>query len=71
MDPASNRESLVMGAVLAQWEFARADLSYFFPQWRVFKTMSLYVEPVFWFASSDVNAEPIFRFTFGARVNIF
>jgi hypothetical protein len=71
MDPNTNRDPLVMGAVLGQWEFARADLSYFFPRWKVFKTISLYVEPVLWFASSDVNAEPIFRTTFGARINIF
>jgi hypothetical protein len=71
MNPNSGRDPLIMGAVLGQWEFVRADLSQFFPRWRVFKTLSLYVEPIFWFASSDVNAEPIFRCTFGARVNIF
>jgi hypothetical protein len=33
--------------------------------------MSLYFEPIWWFASSDVNAEPIFRATFGLRVYLF
>jgi hypothetical protein len=71
MDPNAGRDPLIMGAVLGQWEFVRADLSYFFPRWRFFKTLSLYLEPIFWFASSDVNAEPIFRCTFGARANMF
>jgi hypothetical protein len=62
---------LVMGAVLAQWEFVRADLSYFFPKWKYFKTLSLYAEPVFWFASSDVSSGAIFRCSFGARISLF
>jgi hypothetical protein len=62
---------LVMGAVLAQWEFVRADLSYFFPKWKYFKTLSLYTEPIFWFASSDVSAGAIFRCTLGMRISLF
>jgi hypothetical protein len=62
---------LVMGAVLGQWEFARADLSYFFPKWKYFKTVALYIEPIFWFASSDVSAGAIFRCTLGTRFSLF
>jgi hypothetical protein len=71
MDPDANRDPLYMGAVLAQWEFIKADLSYFFPKWKYFKNISFYLEPIFWFASSDVQAEAIFRATIGARINIF
>jgi hypothetical protein len=71
MDPAHGRNPLVMGAFLGQWEFARVDLSYFFPQWKYVKTFSFYVEPIFWFASSDVQAEAIPRVAVGARINIF
>jgi hypothetical protein len=71
MDPDRGRDSLIMGAVLAQWEFIKADLSYFVPNWRYCKNISLYFEPVCWFAASDVEARPIFRATLGARVTIF
>jgi hypothetical protein len=71
MDPDHNRDALVMGAVLGQWEFIKADISYFFPRWKYCKNIALYFEPVFWFASSDINAQPIFRATLGARVNLF
>jgi hypothetical protein len=71
MDPVNNRNSLIMGAFLGQWEFARVDFSYFVPQWRYVKTFSLYLEPIFWFASSDVQAEAIPRIAIGARINIF
>jgi hypothetical protein len=71
MDPGNDREALVMGAVLGQWEFVKADLKYFFPQWKYARTFSLYVEPIFWFASSDVQAEVIPRVTLGVRLNIF
>jgi hypothetical protein len=71
MDPDDNRNALVMGAVLVQWEFVKADLRYFFPQWKYARTFSLYMEPIFWFASSDVQAEVIPRITMGLRLNIF
>ena len=71
MDPADERTPLVMGAVLVQWEFVKADLRYFFPQWKYARTFSLYMEPIFWFASSDVQAEVIPRITLGVRLNIF
>jgi hypothetical protein len=60
-----------MGAVLGQWEFARADLSYFFPKWKYARTFALYLEPIWWIASSDVMAEAIFRCGIGFRVNMF
>jgi hypothetical protein len=60
-----------MGAVLGQWEFARVDISKFFPKWRYLKSVGLYAEPDLWFASSDVSAGAIFRITFGTRISIF
>jgi hypothetical protein len=71
MDPDNGRPPLYMGAVLGQWEFARVDMSHFFPNWKYLKSFAMYMEPVLWFASSDINAAPIFRMTFGARVTIF
>jgi hypothetical protein len=71
MDPANGRDPLIMGAFLVQWEFVKADLKYFFPQWKYARTFSLYMEPIFWFASSDVQAAIIPRITLGMRVNIF
>jgi hypothetical protein len=70
MDPP-RRQSLFMGAILGQWEFARADLSYFFPKWKYARTIALYLEPIWWIASSDVEAEAIPRIAIGARINIF
>jgi hypothetical protein len=70
MEPP-RRKALFMGAVLGQWEFVRADLSFFFPKWKYAKTIALYLEPIWWIASSDVEAEPIFRCAIGARINIF
>jgi hypothetical protein len=69
MEPGET--ALVMGAVLAQWEFARIDMSHFFPKWEYFKSISLYMEPIFWFASSDVAAATIFKFALGARISLF
>jgi hypothetical protein len=66
-----DRDGLFMGAVFAQWTFAGIDASKLFPKWRCFRSFSFYMEPEFWFASSDVNAEAIPRITFGLRVNIF
>jgi hypothetical protein len=60
-----------MGAVLGQVEFFRVDFSYILPEWKYFKTISLYAEPMFWFASSDVSAGAIFRLAFGARLSLF
>jgi hypothetical protein len=59
----------MMGAVLTQWEYARVTI----PQWKYFKTFSLYTEPMLWFTSSDVeDAEKfVFRVAMGFRVGIF
>jgi hypothetical protein len=66
---------LMMSGVLAQWEFIRADFGYFLPKWKYFKTLSLYIEPILWFAPSDVSgkeaARAIFRFSLGARLSLF
>jgi hypothetical protein len=59
-----------MGAVLGQLEFFRVNFSYILPKWKYFKTFSLYFEPIFWFASSDVSAGAIFRPAFGARISL-
>jgi hypothetical protein len=59
----------MMGAVVTQWEYARVNI----PQWKYFKTFSLYLEPMLWFTSSDVeDAEKfVFRVAMGFRVGIF
>jgi hypothetical protein len=69
---------LWMGEFLAQWEIIKADMSYFFPKWKYFKSLSFYVEPGIWFAPSDVsenmdvNAWPMkFTIAFGLRINLF
>jgi hypothetical protein len=66
-----NEDPVFMGAVLAQWEFARFDFSRIFPKWQYMKSVGLYVEPDLWFAASDVSAGAIFRLTFGTRLSIF
>ncbi len=58
---------LVMSAVLLQWEYARFE----FPDWPTFRTISLYLEPNLWFASSDVSAGAVFRISLGLRTGIF
>ncbi len=65
MDAGS--DPLVMSSVLVQWEFARFQ----FPEWKAFRTFSLYAEPNLWFAASDVEAGAIFKLAFGFRIGIF
>ncbi|MDR2718040.1 MAG: DUF4625 domain-containing protein [Treponema sp.] len=66
---------LWMGQFLGQWEMMKADLSYFFPKWKYFKSISLYTEPGIWFAPSDVTSSQAWRtkFTiaFGGRISLF
>jgi hypothetical protein len=66
---------LWMGELLGQWEMIKADLSYFFPKWKYFKSISLYTEPGIWFAPSDVTTSEAWRtkFTiaFGGRISLF
>ncbi len=57
---------LVMSAVLAQWEFARFE----FAERTAFRNVSLYLEPNFWFASSDVEAGTVFRMSLGLRTGL-
>jgi hypothetical protein len=66
---------LWMGEFLGQWEMIKADMSFFFPKWKYFKSISLYTEPGIWFAPSDVVSEQAWRtkFTiaFGGRISLF
>jgi hypothetical protein len=66
---------LWMGEFLGQWEMIKADMAYFFPNWKYFKTFSLYTEPGIWFAPSDVTSSDAWRikFTigFGMRISLF
>jgi hypothetical protein len=64
-------QPVFMGAVLGQLEFFRVDFSHIFPKWKYFKTFSLYAEPIFWFASSDVQAAAIPLIVIGARISLF
>jgi hypothetical protein len=61
---------MMMGAFLGQFEYVRFDFSKLLPRWKYFKSFSLYVEPIFWFASSDVQAGAIFRLAFGTRISL-
>jgi hypothetical protein len=70
------RNALWMGQFLGQWEVIKADMSYFFPKWKYFKSLSFYVEPGIWFAPSDVTYDPNawrtkFTIGLGARINMF
>ena len=66
---------LVMGQLIGQWEMMKADLSYLFPKWKYFKSISVYTEPGIWFAPSDVVSQQAWRtkFTigFGGRISLF
>jgi hypothetical protein len=62
-----DKPGLVLGAALAQVEFAR----FTFADWDAFSTWGLYTEASLWFISSDVEATVSFKLSFGARVNIF
>jgi hypothetical protein len=65
-----------MGQFLGQWEVMKADMSYFFPKWKYFKTFSFYAETGVWFAPSDVTYDAnawrtLFVIGFGGRVSLF
>jgi hypothetical protein len=67
---------LWMSEFLGQWEVIKADMSYFFPKWKYFKSLSFYTELGVWFAPSDVTYDPnAWRvrptIAFGGRVNLF
>jgi len=76
MDPEDDTTNpLWMGQLLGQWEIIKADLSYAFPKWKYFKSISLYTEPGLWFAPSDVTTgyawRTKFTIAFGARISLF
>jgi hypothetical protein len=58
---------LVLGAVVAQLEFARFRV----PDWRALHTYSLYSEFQLWFISSDVEGGLAPRLSFGFRLGLF
>jgi len=67
-----------MGQFLGQWEIIKADMSFFVPAWRYFRSISLYVEPGLWFAPSDIDNDPLgaawrtlFTIGFGIRFSLF
>jgi hypothetical protein len=70
---------LWMGQLLGQWEIIKANMGFFFPKWKYFKSFSLYTEPGIWFAPSDVDksmggdAAWRYKFTigFGGRISLF
>ena len=66
-----SRDPLYMGSILAQIDIASIDFQFFKPQWTKFRRYTLYVQPELWFASSDINAETIFKMSYGLRVNWF
>jgi hypothetical protein len=66
---------LWMGQLIGQWEIIKANMGFFFPKWKYFKSFSIYTEPGLWFAPSDVVSEQAWRtkFTigFGGRISLF
>ncbi|MCL1837009.1 MAG: hypothetical protein FWG46_05630 [Treponema sp.] len=66
-----SRDPLYMGAILAQFDVASINFQFFKPEWSKFRRYTLYVQPELWFASSDINAEIIFKMSYGLRVNWF
>jgi hypothetical protein len=64
-----------MGQFLGQWEIIKADMGFFYPKWKYFKSFSLYAEPGVWFAPSDVTSQQAWRtrflIGFGFRVSLF
>jgi hypothetical protein len=67
---------LWMGEFLGQWEVMKADMGYFFPGWKYFKSLSFFMEGGVWFAPSDVVYDPnawrtLFVIGFGARASLF
>jgi hypothetical protein len=74
---------LWMGQFLGQWEIIKSDMSFFFPKWKYFKSLSFYMEPGLWFAPSDVSSDidldtgrnkawpVLFTIGLGLRINLF
>lgn len=57
---------LVLGAVLAQWEFANITT-----EWNRFNNFGFYVEGQFWFISSDIAGGVKPKIAMGVRTSIF
>jgi len=62
--------------LLGQWEVIKADMGFFFPKWKYFKSFSVYVEPRVTLIPSDVSegdkAKPvIFTIGVGGRISLF
>jgi hypothetical protein len=76
---AEGEDPLWMGQFLGQWEIIKADMGFFFPKWKYFKSISLYAEPGIWFAPSDVDEalggkaawRTKFTIAFGGRISLF
>jgi hypothetical protein len=73
---AEGETPVVMGQLLGQWEIIKADMSFFLPKWKYFKSISLYTEPGIWFAPSDVSGDEKawrikFTIGFGGRISLF
>ena len=73
---AEGETPVVMGEFLGQWEMIKADMGFFFPKWKYFKSISLYTEPGIWFAPSDVDGQDAawrtkFTIGFGGRISLF
>jgi hypothetical protein len=68
-----NREPLYMGAVIAQIDIANIDFKLIYPNWNRFHVWALYMQPEFWFASTDaIDVDKIIpRIGIGIRVNVF
>jgi hypothetical protein len=59
-------EGLVLGAVVAQLEFAKFTIE----SWRALNTWALYTEYQLWFISSDVEGGTVSRLSFGMRIGL-
>jgi hypothetical protein len=66
------------GQFLGQWEIIKADMGFFYPDWKYFKSISFYMEPGIWFAPSaadqsiDPNAWRVrFLIGLGMRISLF
>ncbi|MCX7030356.1 MAG: Ig-like domain-containing protein [Spirochaetes bacterium] len=59
-------EGLVLGAVVAQLEFAKFTIE----PWRALNTWALYTEYQLWFISSDVEGGTVSKLSFGLRIGL-
>jgi len=66
----------IVSQLLGQWEIIKADMSFLFPKWKYFKSISLYMEPGIWFFPSAVTGDDRawstkFLIGFGGRISLF